>query len=335
MAQANDISIAVFQNSFSLYRVKQLALGDNRDRDRLLHSSGSKELVPLLVVAGSDGLVPGIITAYVYMECSHTGRLVHLSHLQPLSHVVIAGCIAHVVGDAELHDDWEVGTTGLLDLLDNLHGEAHPVLQATTVLISAVVPQCGLELIDQVAAITVELHGVGAGPLRQHGRVAHGFDHVADLLHSEGLTVYALEIEGLRVAGRVGRTGRIGVAHAAQAGSQLDHQLAVMSVDLVHQQIQSIHVGEVVEHIAAAGLKLLGAHEGAGEDGGTAALGPLLKIVDVPLLNATVRVGLVAHGAHDNSVLQSHVADLGSGKQLHKLLLFLSSHAAAESEIIF
>ena len=208
-------------------------------------------------------------------------------------------------------------------------------IQATTVLISAVVPQCGLELIDQVAAITVELHGVGAGPLRQHGRVAHGFDHVADLLHSEGLTVYALEIEGLRVAGRVGWTGRIGVAHAAQAGSQLDHQLAVMSVDLVHQQIQSIHVGEVVEHIAAAGLKLLGAHEGAGEDGGTAALGPLLKIVDVPLLNATVRVGLVAHGAHDNSVLQSHVADLGSGKQLHKLLLFLSSHAAAESEIIF
>ena len=86
-------------------------------------------------------------------------------------------------------------------------------------------------------------------------------------------------------------------------------------MNLVAQQVQAVNVREVVDNVAAAGLKLLRTHECTGENGGSATNCPFLKIVDVSHLYAAIGVGLVAHWAHDNAVFQHHVADSCPCKQ--------------------
>ena len=153
--KTHDIGDAVLNDGVGFLRVRQLALGDHRDGDDLLDRFGSKELMAFLVIAGGDGLVPRVVATHIHVQGIHASLLVHFRHLQALGQIMIAGLVAHGMSSTELHDDGEVVTAGLPDLGDNLHGKAHPVFQTATIFIRAGIPERGLELVDQIAAVAM------------------------------------------------------------------------------------------------------------------------------------------------------------------------------------
>ena len=182
--QDDLVERAVLERLFCLCRVEELALPQHRNGRDLLDSGDDRKLVAFRRIDRGDGFVPCLVAAHIHMEGIGACAFEDLCHLDTL--VERASALDAVVG-RELHEHrealWHIG----LDGSDAFAGEAHVVLERSAILIGAVVPHRGLELVEQVSAVGMELDGIGTGCHSKGCRIADTLDEIGDVFLREGL----------------------------------------------------------------------------------------------------------------------------------------------------
>ena len=104
----------------------------------------------------------------------------------------------------------------------------------------------------------------------------------------------------------------------AHAGGQLDEELGTGLMDLIHKLLQFLkHLGILPQPLAPEGIPQRG---NTGDDQANIVLGALQKQLGGLLVKATAgelkpaELAGAAHGAHDDAVLDLHIANLPRGK---------------------
>lgn len=333
-----------------------LAGADDRDVAVVLYVLNFRKVAVVGHVLRRMRPVPGVVGAVVAVEHVVAGFLKQLDDLLGLSHVA-AEFLELLAGDGALEEvlrlgddgvtqgDGEVRSGFLLDLLDDIGGEAQAVLQRAAVLVGTVVEVRDGELVESVALVDgVDLDAVDTGLAQELGGLAEGGDALLDLLNGQRLGLVVL----LPAVGRVGGGGaevlgvhyrageladdRVVKAHAdhvgdghgtSAAGGQLDEQLGTGLVELLHVLLQGLVEALVVVQPAVAHDVAHPLHAGENEAN---AVSCLLKqeigrfLIEVAGLHPAEQ-GRAAHGAHDYAVFDLHIADLPGCKQSIVLLI--------------
>src|SRR5699024_4364752 len=132
--------------------------------------------------------------------------------------------------EGEAEDDGEVLAGAPVDGVHDVGGEAGAVLGGAAVLVRALVPDRGEELVHEVADVGVDLDGVEARVAHEPGAVLPELHHFGYLLDGEGV---ALDL-GIPDPGVLGRgDGQLAVdlvGVAAGAAGKLHDGLAAVAV---------------------------------------------------------------------------------------------------------
>ena len=306
--------------------------------------------------------VPGVVGAVVAVEHVVAGVLQLLDHDLALGHVaaeldkLLAGhrALEEVLrlGDNGVAQGYgEVAARGVLYVLDDICGEAQSVVQAAAVLVRAPVEVLDGELVKRIALVhRVDLNAVNAGLTQQPRGLAEGLGALLDFGNGErtGLVVLLPAVRRGRGAGsevvgvhdKLADLAHAGVvehhAHdvvhrhrASAADGELHEQLRAGLVEVDHVVLQLgehllVGVNPAVAHDVAHPLH-------AGQDKAHIVLRGLEQEVSRLLVEVAglhpAEEARSAHGAHDKSVFDFHIADFPGGKQSAVLLvhqIFLS-----------
>ena len=194
--QRDHLGGAVRHRGRRQVRVVHASGHDERDLGaRLLELTGPGQVEALGLVHRRVRPVPGVVGAHVHVQhlvavgVEQPGRLDALVDVAALLLELLTGHGAHpqvldhrLGGEAQL--DGEVLARARVDRVDDLAGEAEPVLQRPAVLVGPVVEQGDRELVQQVALVDgMDLDPVETGlPGHRPGDAELGDDAV-DLLH--------------------------------------------------------------------------------------------------------------------------------------------------------
>ena len=303
MGHPQVVQSSVGNHLFGQVGVEQLAVAQYGQGGHFLDGLLGVQLVAFFGVDGGDGGVPFLVAARIHVEGVHTGVFQDFGHGQAFVQIPEA---LDPLDRREFDDHRHVRGDVLLDFGDAFQGEAHAVFQGAAVFIGAGVPLFGLELVQQVSAVGVELDGVGTGQEGELGAVAHLAHQVMDVFHGKGLALEVGEPEGAAVAGAVWRGEGVGELLAAQAGGQLHADLGAVVMAAVDEHVQPFHVVEIRKLGTGTGFVFGGNHVGTGDDQARTAFGPFHEIIDAIDIVGSVRFAGGAHGRHEDPVFQTH-----------------------------
>ena len=208
------------------------ARGEERHVHGLARGPADVGHAGLAQVAGREDVVEGLVAARVHVKGVHARRLENLEELDAVLDRATA-LEAMVERDAEDHGH-DVADDAL-DGLDNLRGEARAALGGAAVLVRALVPDRGHELVDEVARVRVDLHRVEACVARDACGELEVLHDVRDLILGEGVALHVGVKDRRRVRGGDGRIAqRVREGVAAGAGADLADDLGAIAMTAVH-----------------------------------------------------------------------------------------------------
>ena len=234
----------------------------------------------------------------------------------------------------------KIVAAGVLDSVNNFRSKAVAVFKAAAVLVGTLVEKFNGELIQQISFVNgMDFHAVNTRVFAELCGLGKGLDNLMDLflghlgaddvrcpagrLRAGGCQLMAGVQNGLQDGSGelilVQRSNQFGnCPAAAHAGSQLDEELGTGLMDLVHEFLQLVeHLGILPQPLAPEGIPQRG---NTGDDQANIILSPFLKQLCSFLVKLTAgklkptEEGSATHGAHDNTVLDLHIADFPGGK---------------------
>ena len=351
-AQHDHVCLAVTQRLLGDVGIAQFT--DGHDRHFHAHvgldAAGGKILLGHLAdvqeaacghACGRMRQPPVIIAAQVNVEHIDAGfhQILHvvqgigdgaavLEVLQGLDgvHALAVGLLQRQAQVDTVHDGI-IGAYALADGLDQLNAEALPV--GVLADLAAVEGGAG-QLIQQIALVAVQVHTVQTHGLGIDGGLTGILDDAVALEIRQGTAGHVRQIEvGVHGGGHreleLGQQA-LGIAHAAQAGGQLDEDAAAAGVDTLGQIAPAHEVGAgavdtgevgIVALFGNGGVDVVADGDQAGGQQADAALGTGEEVLQHLVIGTAALLGhlTVAHGRHDEAVLHRQLIDLNGGKQ--------------------
>ena len=312
-AYDREVADVVAQDALGLLDVGVAAVGQDGHGAYLPDGLGAAGLEGhLLDVVGRHGEVPVVMAAGVDVERVHAALEQPASELEALLYAAVALFDGQVVVGAVLDDDREVRSADLLGDGDELPEEAHAAVQVPAVLVRALIPARGEELVGEVAAVGVNLDGVAAGA---DGALRGGAVVVLELVYLVDAQLVAHDLRGMHpgtgaCAYRHG-VAQAGPADAAVAGVQLGADLAAQGVGALAQLLK-IRRALVVEENGVAGVLEVVGRDYVAHEHGRAAPGALDEVLDAARAEVAHNG---AHGGEDYAVFELEAAYLARLEQ--------------------
>lgn len=296
----------------------------------LLHGVANRARQVDLVVRVDLNLLVGVVAARAHVQQVDAGGRQQPGQLDAvLERPARVPGVLHPLGGRDAQKERHGVGYDLADRLDDLKEEARPVLKAAAVLVGAPVGQGRHEGVDEVAVGAVDLNHVESGLDGPLGRLAKGRHHGGDVVlgHLPGLGEPVAELArggcpdvvGPPAKLRRGRGAaaplpgrdprRHGARLAARVG-ELDAHFLPLGVGKGDDAAQGRDLAVLPQARVLGGDAAVG-HDGRGLDNGqgAAAQHKLRQVGKVPVRVVPVLGRVLAHGAHDEAVLQRHAPD--------------------------